>query len=271
MAFYKIRPKSGTRSQWEISNMILGEREIGFEYPDGGIGTGIVKMKQGDGVTPWNALPYAIDLNIPKEEVNKLITSWNVAIDNRVNDVKKLVANGKKLIGGVVGGNQDSTFSTLANNAQKIKKTRDENLSTIINLTNDLSNLNTQLFNLTTDRDNWINICNSRYPLFTGQSTLSCSMNCNHGNVFLFQNESYGDEFGKLIIEGSYVRIQINHPRAKPGYATLITRNIEVGREDFIDLSTWTDWYFSGIIKFTTAKTVEINITRPVYYYLVNK
>ena len=60
MAFYKIRPKSGTASQWQSANPVLGEREIGFEYPSGGLGKGLVKMKMGDGVTAWNNLPYAI-------------------------------------------------------------------------------------------------------------------------------------------------------------------------------------------------------------------
>lgn len=59
MSYYKIRPRGGTASQWTTANPILAEREIGFEYPDGGLGTGLVKMKMGDGVTHWNDLPYA--------------------------------------------------------------------------------------------------------------------------------------------------------------------------------------------------------------------
>ena len=60
MAFYTIRPKSGTKTQWSTANPVLREREIGFEYPDGGLGTGEIKMKMGDGVTAWNDLEYAI-------------------------------------------------------------------------------------------------------------------------------------------------------------------------------------------------------------------
>lgn len=60
MAFYTIRPKSGTATQWSTANPVLREREIGFEYPDGGLGTGEIKMKMGDGVTAWNDLDYAI-------------------------------------------------------------------------------------------------------------------------------------------------------------------------------------------------------------------
>lgn len=59
MSYYKIRPRSGTAAQWTSANPILAEREIGFEYPAGGLGTGLVKMKMGDGSTHWNDLPYA--------------------------------------------------------------------------------------------------------------------------------------------------------------------------------------------------------------------
>lgn len=59
MSFYKIRPRGGTASQWSTANPVLAEREIGYEYPVGGLGAGAVKMKMGDGVTPWNSLPYA--------------------------------------------------------------------------------------------------------------------------------------------------------------------------------------------------------------------
>ncbi|MBO7207878.1 MAG: hypothetical protein J6W10_09745 [Kiritimatiellae bacterium] len=59
MSYYKIRPRGGTASQWTAANPILAEREIGFEYPAGGLGTGLVKMKMGDGTTHWNDLPYA--------------------------------------------------------------------------------------------------------------------------------------------------------------------------------------------------------------------
>ena len=60
MSFYKIRPRAGTASQWTTANPVLAEREIGFEFPAGGIGTGEIKMKMGDGVSHWNDLAYAI-------------------------------------------------------------------------------------------------------------------------------------------------------------------------------------------------------------------
>ena len=69
MSFYKMRPRSGTATQWATANPILAEREIGYEVPDDGIGTGVVKMKMGDGVTAWSDLPYAIN----KESDRKFI------------------------------------------------------------------------------------------------------------------------------------------------------------------------------------------------------
>lgn len=59
MSYYKIRPRSGTATQWATANPILAEREIGYEVPETGFGTGPVRMKMGDGVTAWNDLAYA--------------------------------------------------------------------------------------------------------------------------------------------------------------------------------------------------------------------
>ena len=76
MPFYTIRPRAGTKAQWEQSNMVLKEREIGYEIPNAGVGKGIVKMKMGDGVTPWNSLPYAIpDALTPSDIVTTDSTS----------------------------------------------------------------------------------------------------------------------------------------------------------------------------------------------------
>lgn len=59
-----IRPKRSTKTEWEQYNPILLEGELGIENPDTGTGTGLVKIKIGDGITPWNSLPYALDNTI---------------------------------------------------------------------------------------------------------------------------------------------------------------------------------------------------------------
>lgn len=61
MSLAKIRPRRGTKTEWELINPILLEGELGIECPDSGIGSGLCKFKLGDGATPWKQLPYAFD------------------------------------------------------------------------------------------------------------------------------------------------------------------------------------------------------------------
>jgi hypothetical protein len=61
MSYAKIRPRRGTASQWTTANPILAEGEIGVEVPDDGVGTGLVKIKFGDGSTAWTDLPYGTE------------------------------------------------------------------------------------------------------------------------------------------------------------------------------------------------------------------
>ena len=59
MSFAKIRPRRGTKTEWQEFNPILMEGEWGIEYPDTGIGTGLCKFKFGNGFKKWSELPYA--------------------------------------------------------------------------------------------------------------------------------------------------------------------------------------------------------------------
>lgn len=61
MSYAKIRPRRSTKSEWEITNPILMEGEMGIEYPDTGVGTGLCKFKFGDGFKKWSDLPYAFN------------------------------------------------------------------------------------------------------------------------------------------------------------------------------------------------------------------
>lgn len=62
--YSKICPRRGTAAMWSRWNPVLAFAEMGIEYPDTGIGTGEVKVKFGDGSTPWNNLEYGINPNI---------------------------------------------------------------------------------------------------------------------------------------------------------------------------------------------------------------
>lgn len=59
----KIRPRRSTATEWSVINPILKEGELGIEFPNSGIGTGLCKFKLGDGKTCWNDLAYAFTAN----------------------------------------------------------------------------------------------------------------------------------------------------------------------------------------------------------------
>ena len=60
-SFKNFRPRRSTKAEWEQYNPILLEGEMGIEVPNSGVGTGLVKIKFGDGVKHWNDLPYGLD------------------------------------------------------------------------------------------------------------------------------------------------------------------------------------------------------------------
>lgn len=69
MAFTKFRLRRDTLTNWTTVNPVLLEGEFVIVTPDTGTGKGKVKIKQGDGVTAFNSLPYAyneaeIDINV---------------------------------------------------------------------------------------------------------------------------------------------------------------------------------------------------------------
>ena len=61
MSYAKLRPRRSTKTEWNLINPVLMEGELGIEYPDSGIGTGLCKFKLGDGFKKWSDLPYAFN------------------------------------------------------------------------------------------------------------------------------------------------------------------------------------------------------------------
>jgi hypothetical protein len=61
MSYAKLRPRRSTKTEWELINPVLMEGELGIEYPDSGIGTGLCKFKLGDGFKKWSELQYAFN------------------------------------------------------------------------------------------------------------------------------------------------------------------------------------------------------------------
>ncbi len=115
MSYYKIRPRSGTATQWATANPILAEREIGYEVPATGFGTGPVRMKMGDGVTAWNNLPYAD----PEQETGGDYLTKSDIVNNAVTDNSNKVASASVV---------KSINDRLANGCVKFQVTTDGKL-----------------------------------------------------------------------------------------------------------------------------------------------
>ena len=65
MASY-LRPRRGKEATAKSQNIVLKRGDVFFETPSGGVGTGIGKIKMGDGSTSYASLPYflrQLDLN----------------------------------------------------------------------------------------------------------------------------------------------------------------------------------------------------------------
>ena len=64
--YNSLQPRRGSKTIMNSSTsdqgkIILNAGEIFLEYPDDGVGTGLSRIKVGDGTTPYYQLPYAID------------------------------------------------------------------------------------------------------------------------------------------------------------------------------------------------------------------
>ena len=79
MAYAKIRPRRGTLYEWTSVNPVIAEGELVIVVPDSGVGTGLSKIKIGDGFTKFDDLPYAFD-----GEAASAIYGGNVFVYNEI-------------------------------------------------------------------------------------------------------------------------------------------------------------------------------------------
>ena len=66
-----FKPRRGKASTMNgtKSSTVLAAGEMFIELPDTGVGTGVCKMKMGDGVTAYGSLPYAMGGDIATTEI----------------------------------------------------------------------------------------------------------------------------------------------------------------------------------------------------------
>lgn len=133
MASY-LRPRRGKEATAKSQNIVLKRGEIFFETPAGGVGTGIGRLKMGDGSTSYASLPYflkQLDLNDnnTKCAFTNVTAATNKSNNNTYlnniapgNSLKTLFQNIKQLL-----LNYNSQLTSLNNdldlkNAEKITK-----------------------------------------------------------------------------------------------------------------------------------------------------
>ena len=154
MDFAKIRPRGGTKAQWETTNPVLGKREMGVQW-ESEIGVGKVVIKFGNGITAWNNLDTAVE--VENDLVNKIISSIVTVSDEYpilndgdslstlVGKIKKYIQDlkDKKLDKSARYDGTDSTSTELvptANALRGVNAKADKNASDITTLNNNLSN-----------------------------------------------------------------------------------------------------------------------------------
>lgn len=152
MDFAKIRPRGGTKAQWEKANPVLAKREIGVQW-ETTIGVGEVVIKIGDGVTDWINLPEAVKSDITKKIIAALAVvpdddpdladgdSLDTLFGKIAKKFKYLKDN--KLDKSARYDGTDSTSTELvptANALRGVNAKADKNASDITTLNNNLSN-----------------------------------------------------------------------------------------------------------------------------------
>ena len=131
MASY-LRPRRGKEATAKSQNIVLKRGEVFFETPSGGVGTGIGKIKMGDGSTSYASLPYFLkQLDLNDNNTKCAFTNATAATDKSNNttylnniapssNLKTLFQNIKQLL-----LNYNSQLTSLNNdldpkNAEKI-------------------------------------------------------------------------------------------------------------------------------------------------------
>lgn len=152
MDFAKIRPRGGTKAQWEKANPVLAKREIGVQW-ETTIGVGEVVIKIGDGVTDWINLPEAVKSDITKKIIAALAVvpdddpdladgdSLDTLFGKIAKKFKYLKDN--KLDKSARYDGTDSTSTELvptANALRGVNAKADKNASDITTINNNLSN-----------------------------------------------------------------------------------------------------------------------------------
>ena len=123
MASY-LRPRRGKAATAKSQNIVLKRGEIFFETPTGGVGTGIGKLKMGDGSTSYSSLPYFL------QQLDLSDNATKCAFTNVTSVTDK--SNNSTYLGNIIPGN---SLKTLFQNIKQL----------LLNYNSQLTSLNNDL------------------------------------------------------------------------------------------------------------------------------
>ena len=194
MAYVRIRPRRSTIEEWNYYNPILAEGEMGIEVPHTGVGTGVVKVKFGDGVTAWKDLPYGINLDVLEDKLDKLERN-NSILSSEVDvvETKEIVPNetGVTDPGEGSGGGTETDPGTDNPTEPPTEPTDIYEQIEIIEITTD-STIN--LFKLTSS------------AVYAEITEVSDPFYRNSSGSFVIAEGVTADTFTEMVVEGLWVR-----------------------------------------------------------------
>ena len=126
MAIY-LRPRRGKKSTAVSQNIILKRGEIFLESPETGVGTGIGKIKVGDGSTAYSSLPYFID------------TSALSISDNTITFTESTETTNATLLNAIATG---GALKTIIGSIKKMLRNLD---SSVTSINSSITSINTAL------------------------------------------------------------------------------------------------------------------------------
>ena len=180
-----FKPRRGKASTMNgtKSSTVLAAGEMFIELPDTGVGTGICKMKMGDGVTAYSSLPYAMGGDIASTEITGSIVA------DTSDDARSALANvttGRTL--GAIIGSLRRACEVNANSIQKLNDDRKNDykyLTTNIKIPAGTSVLTSIhgfkyvdyiLDSVITQMSGYNYICFRQKPLFSGDEGITIGM-----------------------------------------------------------------------------------------------
>lgn len=97
MASKALLPRRGRRSTMLEKNPVLRKGEVFFEVPEDGVGKGMTRIIIGDGLTPYADLPYAVDPESAKTDLDEATVAFTESVEDDRTKLLGEISTGRKI------------------------------------------------------------------------------------------------------------------------------------------------------------------------------